>query len=552
MTDPKQIRVIAAKNTAYAWKAIVTRNAGMSINQKRIGALIIALFLSVSPAFAQGTILPPPIFVGLDSSGNPLVSGKLCTYEAGTNTPATTYTTSALSIAHTNPVILDAAGRAIIFLRPGSSYKFVLYSAGSDQTCSTGTLQWSSDNISALPSSNVNLDVTGTAGESLAAGDLVYLSTSTSQWMKTDADNAASSTSALQIGMVPAAIASGDSGTIRLAGVVTVTGPLTPGGSYYASSTAGGLTATPPMNAIRVGQADSATSIILGFTKAPVSPRGPPCGRLTGTSATPVTTADVTAITTLYYALYGGCNQIDLFNGTNWTTYAIAELSIAVPATTATVYDVFAYDNSGVVALELTAWSSGTARATALVLQDGVLVKTGATTRRYLGTFRTSAVSGQTTDALISRLIWNYYHRVPRQLQKFVSTNSWTYSTSTWRQANADTANQAEFVIGVAEALLDVTFGAVVQNDTGGVYVGSAMGLDSTTTPPTQRTATVQIKAASEIVNNSGSYAAYPAIGYHFLAILERSQAVGVTTWWSNSNLAGFGEQTGFVGWIKG
>ena len=46
-----------------------------------------------------------------DNSGVPLAGGLLYSYEAGTTTPAPTYTTSAGTIAHTNPIVLDAAGR---------------------------------------------------------------------------------------------------------------------------------------------------------------------------------------------------------------------------------------------------------------------------------------------------------------------------------------------------------------------------------------------------------------------------------------------------------
>ena len=46
-----------------------------------------------------------------DDSGNPLTGGKVYTYAAGTTTPAATYTTSAGTVANTNPIILDAAGR---------------------------------------------------------------------------------------------------------------------------------------------------------------------------------------------------------------------------------------------------------------------------------------------------------------------------------------------------------------------------------------------------------------------------------------------------------
>ena len=46
-----------------------------------------------------------------DSSGNPLTGGLLYSYAAGTTTPQATYTSSAGSTAHTNPIVLDAAGR---------------------------------------------------------------------------------------------------------------------------------------------------------------------------------------------------------------------------------------------------------------------------------------------------------------------------------------------------------------------------------------------------------------------------------------------------------
>jgi hypothetical protein len=64
-----------------------------------------------------------------NSNGTPLSGGKLYTYAAGTTTPQVTYTSFAGATPHSNPIILDAAGRV-----PGSSeiwlqfapYKFVL------------------------------------------------------------------------------------------------------------------------------------------------------------------------------------------------------------------------------------------------------------------------------------------------------------------------------------------------------------------------------------------------------------------------------------------
>lgn len=64
-----------------------------------------------------------------DNSGVPLTGGKLYTYEAGTTTPQATYTTSAGNVFHTNPIVLDSAGRVPssgeIWL-DSKPYKFVL------------------------------------------------------------------------------------------------------------------------------------------------------------------------------------------------------------------------------------------------------------------------------------------------------------------------------------------------------------------------------------------------------------------------------------------
>ena len=63
-----------------------------------------------------------------DNNGAPLAGGLIYTYAAGTTTPQATYTTSAGTIAHPNPIVLNSAGRV-----PGgeiwllfANYKFVL------------------------------------------------------------------------------------------------------------------------------------------------------------------------------------------------------------------------------------------------------------------------------------------------------------------------------------------------------------------------------------------------------------------------------------------
>ena len=64
-----------------------------------------------------------------DNNGVPLAGGLIYTYAAGTTTPQVTYTTSAGTVAHTNPIVLDSAGRVPggeLWLVIGSNYKFVL------------------------------------------------------------------------------------------------------------------------------------------------------------------------------------------------------------------------------------------------------------------------------------------------------------------------------------------------------------------------------------------------------------------------------------------
>ena len=65
------------------------------------------------------------------NSGVILSGGKLYTYAAGTTTPQATYTSFSGATAHTNPIILDSAGRV-----PGGEiwlstppYKFSLYTS---------------------------------------------------------------------------------------------------------------------------------------------------------------------------------------------------------------------------------------------------------------------------------------------------------------------------------------------------------------------------------------------------------------------------------------
>ena len=62
-------------------------------------------------------------------------------------------------------------------------------------------------------------------------------------------------------------------------------------------------------------------------------------------------------------------------------------------------------------------WTNDTTRATAIDLQDGIPVKHGDSTRRYLGTYYTTA-TGQTEDSVAKRMVWNQNNRTRRQMRR--------------------------------------------------------------------------------------------------------------------------------------
>jgi hypothetical protein len=95
------------------------------------------------------------------NSGVILSGGKLYTYAAGTTTPQVTYTSSSGNTNHTNPIILDSAGRV-----PGGEiwlsatpYKFVLKD-------SNDVLIATYDNVSGIGAPSFQIDnFTGTGSQ---------------------------------------------------------------------------------------------------------------------------------------------------------------------------------------------------------------------------------------------------------------------------------------------------------------------------------------------------------------------------------------------------
>jgi hypothetical protein len=100
-------------------------------------------------------------FEASDADGAPLSGGLVYTYAAGGLTPQATYTTQSGGVANANPVVLDAEGRASIWLS-ALSYRIVVKTAG-------GVTVYDVDNVMA-PAAEMAADLADDTDETLGAG----------------------------------------------------------------------------------------------------------------------------------------------------------------------------------------------------------------------------------------------------------------------------------------------------------------------------------------------------------------------------------------------
>ena len=97
----------------------------------------------------MAVLLTPPYLYFTDNNGVPLAGGLVYTYTAGTDTPKATFTDYTEGTDAANPVVLDAYGRATIWIT--GSYKFVVRD-------SAGVLIKTTDNVTAfnIPAASAN------------------------------------------------------------------------------------------------------------------------------------------------------------------------------------------------------------------------------------------------------------------------------------------------------------------------------------------------------------------------------------------------------------
>lgn len=263
-----------------------------------------------------------------------------------------------------------------------------------------------------------------------------------------------------------------------------------------------------------------------------------PGGRLTLESGVPVSTTDQTSKSTLYYTPYVS-NIISLWDGSAWSPIEFTETSITLSGLTANLpYDVYAYRNGGTLALEFLAWTSITARATAVTIQDGRYCKSGDKTRLLLGTFY--AVTTTTTeDSQINRYLCNVYNTVNKPF--FYDTNDagHSYSSSTFREYSG-TTNRINAVSTGTGNSLNVTPSAIL---TLSAATNGRLGISENVT--TSSVAGVLLDApfftgaSGNLRASPGVYFTIPRAGHSFFALVEASSVNGQSASFSFARIRG-------------
>jgi hypothetical protein len=386
-----------------------------------------------------------------DSSPNVYSGGKLYFYASGTSTPLSTYTTKALAVANTNPVVLNSAGRPStdIFLQD-LEYKVVLKDVND-------VVIWTADPVSHRDSALVaktltgngspNGAVAGTAGSASILPDFYW-----------DYTN-----------------------------------------SVLYVCTATGTASTAVWTAVNASSATAAVP--------------PPQGRLTPVSGASVISSDATSVTAIYYTPVVG-NLVPIYNGASMIPTEFSELTLTLAASHAlnTIYDVFVFSNSGVLTLATgPAWNTSTAgsgargtgasttqiarvkglyvNAVSMTGRNGANTYTiGANLATYLGSIFIDGTAGQVTCHTSygqSRKwgVWNAFNQRQILLKAGDATASWATATATWRQSRADATNFAMAFTGLADGTVTAMFEQYVTlamgNNTPEANIG--IGINSTT-----------------------------------------------------------------------
>jgi hypothetical protein len=170
-----------------------------------------------------------------------------------------------------------------------------------------------------------------------------------------------------------------------------------------------------------------------------------------------------------------------------------------------------------------------------LVRLDGVLVKSGDSTRRYLGSCRPRSATTfhhvTAGDDLPCKFdLWNVANRIEFPFRLRALTNTWTYTLATWRQAQGSANYQVDVMVGLQEENFLADLIVSSRNSTVSIPRQVGIGFDSTTAFTGLASETANTVVSIEC-QQEATISHMPTIGRHFYAWLEISTATGTCTW---------------------
>jgi hypothetical protein len=432
-----------------------------------------------------------------DATGTPYAGGSLTFYASGTTTPLNTYQDKALTIANTNPVVLDSAGRSGNIFLQNLAYKVVLEDANSN-------VIWTEDPVYASDFSTIAQFQSGSGS--------------------------------------PNGVLAGSAGSSTI-----------PASVYW--------DATNQILYVCTQTGTTSTAVWTGITNtaSPGAVIPPPGGYLTTVSGTPIITADSISVTNVFYTPYTS-NQIPIYNGTTFIATTFTELTLTLVSAHAasTIYDFFVFNNNGIVTLVTgPAWSNSSAGTSArgsgagttqITRISGLWVNAVSMTARngsttytvpanqglYVGSLSVDGSAGQVSCHRTfgqSRKfgIWNAYNRVPIYLKAGDATASWL-QTASLAPINGNTANSLELFSGLQEEVADMRYashavtGLVSGGTTSAMKV--AIGFNSTSTA-SGRPGANQLNVASSNstvgYDLTAEYFTIPPLGKNTVTALEQN-----------------------------
>ncbi len=366
-------------------------------------------------------------------------------------------------------------------------------------------------------------------------------------------------------------LSEGHERTVRFTGALT----LTNGASLVLPGGANITTAAGDVAVFR-GYAGGVVRCV-GYLRIGNYPAGaapvPPQGRLTLTSGVAVTTTDVSGATMVYYTptllgqsvpLYDGVGFVNTDTGgelSNDTTQGATGKAGPAAVSANSIYFLLVWNDGGTIRLTRSpAWSLDTVVGTGAGSAEVQFIK-GVPTNKWaitngpaanrgtiVGAVRTNG-SSQLVDSAAFRWVSNIgLAAVPRPMKVIETTSSWSYTTATYRQANANSANQLDYLQAFSGGKVDAEVDAPWLNSTSGVAARVGIDLDTLdTTNLNNCIATFgSTGTGTGVLSSTARTTLISGAGRHVLIWKEWSSASGTTTWFGNNS--GTTIQAGMVG----